>query len=574
MKQREKSGLAYDPDGCVRTLSGHAARNEDAKARRQGLEYDPAHVTTRMRDCLRRWVVENETPRWIARNAMLNQFDGWYSAAAQPFLRGNFTVSTDVLTICSRVSGIAWIRASQNDHGGSPYGAATLAFAAATDSSSNRRRGTNPKLWEDVDQQPGHPMSCDFLDFYAAFVLPVARANGQVRDQMQQELIPGGLPRPYSQQYRDSFKKSGGAAINDCLLTHAGSPGDFTVMTGNPCSVADLKTVRSFFVDIARRKSAAFREQYSVAAEHAADLIDEHLRTLGLGEPSLPAEHVLSAKQLRKLRRLWSGPKVIQLAHLLDDPRSDRIAAQALTRRGRPATREDREVVLEAARFLWEREAAADVLSGDENVAQVILIPADYLAGLIGAWLDNDPALSSLPGLTSSSDPDGPSWDVAEQIPSDALWGYSSERALAGGGGSSSAFLARDTQRQFVKALRDRIGESDELGHLAERIALSIVHGLQSRSGSQVHVISTAVHHARVALTARAESIVGIDADADAVRERVQRALEDCSDAKVQMVLTDVATQLADRLEADRDVPEPDASPAERLDNDEAGDHR
>ena len=96
----------FDPRECRRTLSGRASTAAHLAAVAAREVFDHALVTTRIRCCYGTWRNTQAQPLWISRNDLIDLLDGWYSAAAQPFERGNFTVTTDVRTISSRIAGL------------------------------------------------------------------------------------------------------------------------------------------------------------------------------------------------------------------------------------------------------------------------------------------------------------------------------------------------------------------------------------------------------------------------------------------------------------------------------------
>ena len=115
------SSALFDPPGCRRTLSGRASTAAHEAAVAAGEVFDHTLVTARIRACYGTWRDAQGQPMWISRNDLIDMVDRWYSAAAQPFERGNFTVTPDVRTISSRMAKLYWVAREANQHAGRTF---------------------------------------------------------------------------------------------------------------------------------------------------------------------------------------------------------------------------------------------------------------------------------------------------------------------------------------------------------------------------------------------------------------------------------------------------------------------
>ena len=379
------SSALFDPPGCRRTLSGRASTAAHEAAVAAGEVFDHTLVTARIRACYGTWRDAQGQPMWISRNDLIDMVDRWYSAAAQPFERGNFTVTTDVRTISSRMAKLYWVAREANQHAGRTFDPDTMRFAGGEDSTSDKSRGTAAKLWEDVGE--GHPLTCDFLDLYVGFILPVAQANGQIRDSVQGLLAVNALTKSIRTAYRDRFKGAGGSAINGEIFRHLQSPQDFEELLIDPMACVDRDCVTQPFVESVMRLVVTLREKWDEESQRAAGQIEDRLAEIGLDRLAPHPSQLLSAAVLANIRVKWTRSGTIPLAGLVEDPTARAIAARRLGAVGLTAVPLAISAALEAARDIIERELADVIRESDTSTLQESISPQD-LARIVGAWAD------------------------------------------------------------------------------------------------------------------------------------------------------------------------------------------
>ena len=373
---------------CRRTLTGRASAAAHEAALAAGQVYEHAVVTQRIRLCYSTWRSSRALPIWIGRNDFIDLLDGWYSAAAQPFERGNFTVTTDVRTISSRIAELAWVSREANQHAGRIFGRQTMRFAGPDDTSANRRTGARAKLWEDV-VDGDHPLSCDFLDLYVNFILPVSQANGQIRDWVQDLLAVPALTKSARTAYRDRFKGSGGGVINAQIFAQLQSPEQFEQLLLDPLDCLDKDDVVYSFVESVLRLVAVLRENWEPAAQRAADFIEARLTELGLNALAPDPKRILSPVVLAAIRAKWTRTGPISLAELSQDPAARSIAERRLRQAGMKADPPDVSAALEMAAHILQCELA-DLIAGTDAVPAQTEISRQDLTRLVGAWVDQD----------------------------------------------------------------------------------------------------------------------------------------------------------------------------------------
>jgi len=360
-----------------------------------------------MRECYALWC-EARKSTWVRRNDLIDLLDQWYSAAAEPFSRGSFDADTDLYFLVSGVSELGWVREYKNSHVGQSFHARTMLFADAFNTS-----GDAATWWDDIVLTGDHRLTCDFFDFFVELILPLGRANGQVREWAKGCLWIDGLT--VGQKYRNVFKNAGGATINRCLMAQMESPHSFDRVTQDPLGEVDRERVLVFFAEKALEKVSQLRLTPINGRFFDAelDLLEARIHGTLPGLTTPEPSQFLTPRMIENLEVKWVAHGTIPLADLCVNDEALKIAGSAIHAHNRHlrsgATRikdtpSARLRVLEGVLLLVRHDVAHRLgwAGGDDEASSKL--SAESLRHLAGQWLSQEQDLDMIRNTTTWDD--------------------------------------------------------------------------------------------------------------------------------------------------------------------------
>lgn len=578
MTKSDQVPAVSNPEGgprCRRLKTGNASTAAEQAALARGEVYSPAVTTRRMRECYALWCEAREST-WVRRNDVLALFDRWYAAAAEPFERGNFDVSTDLLLLCSALCELGWVRKFVNPHTGRLFDSLTMSLAGPLDTSENKRARTEAARREDVLLDADHRLTCDFLDYFVELVLPLGRANGLVRDWARDRLWLAGLT--VGRTYRDVFKGNGGRVINKALLAKLDSEVSFARVAWLPLDEIDTDRVLRFFAVAALEKIGRLRllPDSDRNPWDELDRLQEHVQRQVPGLEMPDPSALLTLRVFENIREKWLMGSTSEIDPRPDDDRVRRIVKRGIAVHNRhrrnnpiPSDTHAQNVVIEGVKWLWEREVVPRLATGHSTPVMVDVIPIEVFRHLVGVWLDlaQDPRLVRTPRLAqdlvedASPDVQEEAVDrVSNQTPGDAD-GHRDTRprhvAPTVSGEEALRIIA-------LSLLHAQVARADDLGEMAARVALVVLQRQQRSGGNYSQLLQVALSDKRTELAQAADRA---RAEGDDLRLRKAiAAAEECTEtavlAAVATVVRAAAAHEAQRqMDEDNPASDEDDSP-------------